>query len=132
MSSFKKILPLLNRLVVRRLEPQTKTASGIIINKPDTTNYGVVLEAGPGAYDANGKVVPLSVKVGDTVLLPEFGGQKVKLNDQELYIYKDIEIIAKMEWCWISLSYILTLSSFKNKNTQKTFFPSLSALILFC
>jgi co-chaperonin GroES (HSP10) len=43
MSNFKKILPLLNRIVIRKLEPQTKTASGIIINKPDTTNYGVVL-----------------------------------------------------------------------------------------
>lgn len=70
MSSFKKILPLLNRIVIRKLEPATKTASGIIINKPDTTNYGVVLEAGPGAYDMNGKTVPISVKVGDTVLLP--------------------------------------------------------------
>jgi chaperonin GroES len=97
MSSFKKILPLLNRIVVRKLEPQTKTASGIIISKPETTSYGVVLEAGSGAYDMNGKLIPLSVRVGDTVLLPEFGGQKVKLNDQELYIYKDIEIVGTMQ-----------------------------------
>jgi chaperonin GroES len=97
MSSFKKILPLLNRIVVRKLEPQTKTASGIIINKPDTANYGVVLEAGPGAYDVNGKVLPVSVKVGDQVLLPEYGGQKVKLGEQELFIYKDTDIIARME-----------------------------------
>lgn len=97
MSSFKKILPLLNRIVIRKIEPQTKTASGIIINKPETANYGVVLEAGPGAYDSNGKVVPLSLKVGDTVLLPEYGGQKVKLNEQELFIYKDTDIIARLE-----------------------------------
>jgi chaperonin GroES len=97
MSSFKKILPLLNRIVIRKLEPQTKTASGIIIGKPESANYGVVLEAGPGSYDSNGKVVPLSLKIGDTVLLPEYGGQKVKLNDQELFIYKDTDIIARLE-----------------------------------
>lgn len=97
MSSYKKILPLLNRIVIRKLEPQTKTASGIIINKPDTANYGVVLEAGPGTFDVNGKVIPLSLKVGDTVLLPEYGGQKVKLNEQDLFIYKDTDIIARVE-----------------------------------
>jgi chaperonin GroES len=41
--------------------------------------------------------VPLSVKIGDTVLLPEYGGQKVKLNEQELFIFRDTEIIAKVE-----------------------------------
>ena len=87
-SSFKKIFPLLNRIVVRKLEPQTKTTSGIIINKGESANYGVIVEAGPGYYDENGKIIPMSVKVGDSVLLPEHGGQKVKVNDQELYIYK--------------------------------------------
>jgi len=96
MSTFKKILPLLNRIVIRKLEPQTKTASGIIVSKPDTANYGVVLEAGPGVHDSDGKLIPTVVKVGDTVLLPEFGGQKVKLNEQELYIYRDSEIIARV------------------------------------
>lgn len=43
MSSFKRILPLLNRIVVRKLEPQTKTASGIIVSKPDSASYGVVV-----------------------------------------------------------------------------------------
>ena len=59
------------------------------MNKPDSASYGVVLEAGPGNHDNDGKIIPTVVKVGDTVLLPEFGGQKVKLNDQELYIYRD-------------------------------------------
>lgn len=97
MSSFKKLLPLLNRIVIRKMEPQTKTASGIIINKPDTASYGVVLEAGPGVHDNSGKLIPTSVKTGDTVLLPEYGGQKVKLNDQELFIYKDSDIVARVE-----------------------------------
>jgi chaperonin GroES len=96
MSAFKKILPLLNRIVIRKLEPQTKTASGIIVSKPDTASYGVVLEAGPGVHDNGGKLIATVVKVGDTVLLPEYGGQKVKLNDQELYIYRDSEIVARV------------------------------------
>lgn len=81
-TKFKRILPLLNRIVVRKVEPEAKTKSGIILQKPDSLNYGVVLEAGPGALDANGKIIPMSLKVGDTVLLPEFGGNKVKLDEQ--------------------------------------------------
>jgi chaperonin GroES len=70
MSSFKRILPLLNRIVVRKLEPQTKTTSGIIISKAESVNYGVVVEAGPGSRSENGSLIPLTVKVGDSVLLP--------------------------------------------------------------
>jgi chaperonin GroES len=97
MSAFKRVLPLLNRIVIRKLEPQTKTTSGIIINKAESANYGVVIEAGPGAFDSEGKVIPVVVKIGDTVLLPEFGGQKIKLGEQELFIYRDSEIVARVE-----------------------------------
>jgi chaperonin GroES len=70
-ANFKRILPLLNRIVVRKVEPELKTQSGIILQKSsESLSYGVVLETGPGNYDSNGKILPLSVKVGDTVLLP--------------------------------------------------------------
>jgi chaperonin GroES len=94
--SFKRIIPLLNRIVVKKIEPKNTTSSGIILNKPDSQTYGVILEAGPGQFDNTGKVIPLGVKVGDTVMLPEFGGQKVKLGEQELYIFRDTDIVAKM------------------------------------
>ena len=81
-SNFKRILPLVNRIVVRKVEPEAKTKSGIILQKPDDLKHGVVIEAGPGLHDSNGKLIPLSVKIGDTVLLPEFGGNKVKLGEQ--------------------------------------------------
>lgn len=55
------------------------------------------MECGPGSYDANGKLIPLSLKSGDKVLLPEYGGQKVKLGEEELFIYRETDIIAKME-----------------------------------
>lgn len=96
-SAFKRVLPLLNRIVVRKAEPQTKTASGIIVSKNESVTHGVVLEVGPGQYDYKGNLQPLSLKVGDRVLLPEFGGQKVTLNEQELFIYRDSDIVAKLE-----------------------------------
>jgi chaperonin GroES len=94
---FKRLLPLLNRIVVRKIEPQSKTTSGILIGKTESVVHGVVLEVGPGGLDVKGKLVPLAVKVGDTVLLPEYGGQKVKLGEQELFIFRDTEIVAKLE-----------------------------------
>ena len=95
-ANFKRIVPLLNRIVVRKVVPEAKTKSGLILQKHDGINYGVVLEAGPGAHDINGKLLPLSVKIGDTVLLPEYGGTTVKLGEQELILFKDTDIIAKL------------------------------------
>lgn len=68
-----------------------------MLQKPEGLTHGVVLEAGPGHHDNNGKLIPLAVKVGDKVLLPEFGGTRVKLGDEELYIFRDSDIIGKLE-----------------------------------
>lgn len=67
------------------------------MTKGDSNIYGTIVESGPGSYDSNGKLIPISVKTGDKVLLSEYGGQKVKLGDEELYIYRESDIIAKME-----------------------------------
>lgn len=56
-----------------------------------------MVEAGPGSHDNNGKLIPLAVKTGDKILLPEFGGTKVKLGDEELLIFRDTDIIGKLE-----------------------------------
>ncbi|HZH29044.1 MAG TPA: co-chaperone GroES, partial [Azospirillaceae bacterium] len=73
--------PLHDRVVVKRVEQDQKTAGGIII--PDTVKEkpmeGEVLAVGPGARDENGKVVPLDVKVGDRVLFGKWSGTEVKL-----------------------------------------------------
>ncbi len=77
---FKRALPTLNRILVKKLEPQTKTASGIILQKANETNtFGTVVEVGPGLVDEHGKHIKVSVSVGDTVLLPEYSGTKLKL-----------------------------------------------------
>lgn len=78
-TAFKRLLPTLNRILIRKLEPQTKTASGIILQKGGDNNYGTVVEVGPGVLNEKGEHIKLSVTVGDTVLLPEYGGTKVKL-----------------------------------------------------
>ena len=94
-----KIKPLHDRVLVRRLEQEEKTAGGIII--PDTAKekpqQAEVLAVGPGARDESGKVVPLDVKVGDVVLFAKWGGTEVKIDGEDLLVMKETDIIAIVE-----------------------------------
>ena len=87
--------PLHDRVGVRRVESEEKTAGGIII--PDTAkekpSEGEVVSVGPGARDENGKVQPLDVKAGDRVLFGKWSGTEVKLNGQDLLIMKESDIM---------------------------------------
>jgi chaperonin GroES len=86
--------PLHDRVVVRRIEEEMKTAGGIII--PDTAKEkpmeGEVIAAGPGARDENGKLVPLDVKNGDRVLFGKWSGTEVKIDGEELVVMKESDI----------------------------------------
>jgi len=90
-----KLKPLHDRVVIRRLEEDEKTAGGIII--PDTAKEkpmrGEVLAAGPGARGENGKLVPLDVRVGDIVLFGKWSGTEVKLDGEELVIMKEADLM---------------------------------------
>ncbi len=94
-----KFRPLHDRVVVRRVEEDTKTSGGIII--PDTVKekpmQGEVIAVGPGARDESGKVVPLDVKVGDRVLFGKWSGTEVKIDGQELLIMKESDIFGVVE-----------------------------------
>nr|XP_015873560.1 10 kDa chaperonin, mitochondrial-like isoform X1 [Ziziphus jujuba var. spinosa] len=80
----KRLIPLFNRILAEKIVPPSKTNSGIILPEKTTKlNSGKVVAVGPGARDRDGKLIPLHVKEGDTVLLPEYGGIEVKLNDKE-------------------------------------------------
>ncbi len=68
-----------------------------MISKSDDIQHGVVLEVGPGQITDKGVKIPMSLKVGDRVLLPEYGGQGIKIDGQELFIYRDNEIVSKLE-----------------------------------
>jgi len=94
-----KFRPLHDRVVVRRLEAEEKTAGGIII--PDTAKEkpmeGEVVAVGPGARDEAGKLVPLDVKDGDRILFGKWSGTEVKLDGEELVIMKETDIMGIIE-----------------------------------
>ena len=87
--------PLHDRVLVRRIEAEEKTAGGIII--PDTAKEkpqeGEIVAVGSGARDEAGKVVALDVKVGDCVLFGKWSGTEVKLNGEDLLIMKEADIM---------------------------------------
>ncbi|GAB4471451.1 MAG: co-chaperone GroES [Erythrobacter tepidarius] len=87
--------PLHDRVVVRRIEADTKTAGGIII--PDTAqekpSEGEVIAIGDGARDDDGDRIPLDVKVGDRVLFGKWSGTEVKINGEDLLIMKESDIM---------------------------------------
>src|SRR5262252_7854040 len=90
-----KFRPLHDRVVVRRLEAEEKTAGGIII--PDTAKEkpmeGEIVAVGPGARDETGKLVPLDVKAGDRILFGKWSGTEVKLDGEDLIIMKESDIM---------------------------------------
>ena len=94
-----KFRPLLDRVVVKRVEQDTKTTGGIII--PDTVQekpmQGEVVAVGPGARDDGGKVVPLDVKSGDRVLFGKWSGSEVKLDGEDLLVIKESDILGILE-----------------------------------
>jgi chaperonin GroES len=94
-----KIRPLYDRVLVKRLEENTKTAGGIII--PDTAkekpSEGLVEAVGEGMRTEDGKVVPMTVKVGDKILFGKWSGSEVKLNGEERLIIKESEILGIVE-----------------------------------
>ena len=99
MLAFKTLRPLLNRVVVKKAEALTKTKGGIILTsgKEERLNFGTVTAVGPGKILENGQLKPVNVSVGDTVLLPEYGGAKVTLGeDEELFIYRDDDIMGTL------------------------------------
>ena len=90
-----KFRPLHDRVVVRRVESESKTAGGIII--PDTAKEkpqeGEIIAVGSGARDEAGKLVPLDVKAGDRILFGKWSGTEVKLNGEDLLIMKESDIM---------------------------------------
>ena len=99
MSALKKLIPLADRVLIRRVMPNLKTAGGIFIPESAVSknNEGEVLAVGPGAKTRNGEVIPITVAVGDKVLLPEYGGLPVKLDGEEIFLFRNDEILAKFQ-----------------------------------
>ena len=94
-----KIRPLQDRVIVKRLEEEKKTASGIVIpdNAAEKPDQGLVTAVGNGKIQEDGKVRPMSLKVGDRVLFGKYSGQTVKVNGDELLVMKEDDLFAVVE-----------------------------------
>jgi chaperonin GroES len=94
-----KFRPLHDRVVVRRIEAEEKTAGGIII--PDTVKekpqQGEVIAVGAGGRDETGKLIPIDLKVGDRVLFGKWSGTEVKLDGEDLLIMKESDVMGVIE-----------------------------------
>jgi chaperonin GroES len=92
-----KLTPLGDRVLVKPIEKEEKTKSGIYL--PDTAKEkpqeGEVIGVGPGKYDETGKRIPMDLKVGDTVIYAKYGGTEIKVDDVELMILRESDILAK-------------------------------------
>ena len=94
-----KIRPLHDRVIVKRLDNERKTSSGIVI--PDTAaekpDQGEIVAVGPGKRDDNGKLIPIDVKVGDRVLFGKYSGQTVKVKGDELLVMREEDLMGVIE-----------------------------------
>ena len=94
-----KIRPLHDRVIVKRLDEEKKTASGIVI--PDTAaekpDQGEVMAVGKGKLSDEGVLVPLEVKVGDRILFGKYSGQEVRLKGDELLVMREEDILGVVE-----------------------------------
>jgi chaperonin GroES len=94
-----KFRPLHDRVVVRRVESEEKTAGGIII--PDTAKEkpqeGEIIAVGPGGRDESGKLIPIDLKVGDRILFGKWSGTEVKIDSEELLIMKESDVMGVIE-----------------------------------
>lgn len=94
-----KFKPLLDRVVIQRVEDENKTAGGIII--PDTAkekpSQGIVIAVGPGGRDEDGKVVQMTLKVGDRVLFGKWSGTEIKVDGEQLLIMRETDVLGVLE-----------------------------------
>merc|ERR1712001_238088 len=95
--SLKRFLPMFDRILVQRADAITKTKGGIIIPEKAQGKVleGTVIAAGPGARNEKGETVPVSIQVGDQVLLPEYGGTKIEIEAKEYTLLREADIVAK-------------------------------------
>ena len=94
-----KIRPLHDRVVVERIDADTKSTGGIIIpdSAQEKSSQGKIIAIGPGGRDESGKLIPIDLEVGDRVLFGKWSGTEVKLDGQELLIMKEADIMGVLQ-----------------------------------
>jgi len=90
-----KIRPLHDRVIVKRLDQERKTTSGIVIpdNAAEKPDQGEVVAVGPGQRDDNGKLIAMDLKVGDRILFGKYSGQVVKVEGEELLVMREEDVM---------------------------------------
>ena len=94
-----KFRPLLDRVVIKRIEEDNKTAGGLII--PDTAkekpSQGIIVAVGPGGRDDEGKLVTMTLKEGDRILFGKWAGTEIKINGENLLIMRESDVLGVLE-----------------------------------
>ena len=99
MQAARRLIPLLDRVLVKRIEPPTKSIGGVLLpeSAQSKLNEGIVLSVGPGKRDKDGALLPMGVKVDDKVLLPQYGGNEVTIDDEEVVLFRDDDILGVLK-----------------------------------
>ncbi|ELU10443.1 hypothetical protein CAPTEDRAFT_179776 [Capitella teleta] len=97
--AFKKFMPLFDRVLVQRFAAETKTKGGVLIPEKaqEKVLKATVVAVGPGGRTDSGTVIPPCVVPGDKVMLPEYGGTKINLDNEEYFLFRDGDIMGKYE-----------------------------------
>ena len=96
-STARRLVPIADRVLVKRVEHKTQTAGGIYLPTEQKVNEADVVAVGPGATDETGKLIPMEVAVGDSVLLPEYGATAVNIGEEEFHLLRASDILGKFE-----------------------------------
>jgi len=97
--SARRLIPLLDRVLVKRLEPPTRSVGGILLPEAAQSklNEGIVIACGPGGRDKDGGLLPMGVSIDDKVLLPQYGGSEVTVDDEDLVLFRDQDILGVLK-----------------------------------
>lgn len=95
----RKIIPLLDRVLIEKAVADKTSAGGVLLPESALSklNEGKVIAVGPGAKTSDGSVISPSVKEGDNVLLPEYGGSKVVVDGKDMFLYRDDDLLGLIE-----------------------------------
>jgi chaperonin GroES len=96
-SALKRLIPLMDRVLVERFAKETTTKGGIVLPDKSTGKVlnATVVAVGPGSRTSAGQLVELTVKPGDVVLLPEYGGSKIEIDNKEYFLFRESDIMGK-------------------------------------
>mmetsp|Transcript_18523 Transcript_18523/g.29394 ORF Transcript_18523/g.29394 Transcript_18523/m.29394 type:complete len:103 (+) Transcript_18523:117-425(+) len=96
----RRIKPLVDRVLIKRFQVPKKTTGGLYLPESaqkDEIPQGIITAVGPGAMNHEGKILPMNLQEGDEVLLPSYGGQEFKIDEDEFVILRETEVIAKLD-----------------------------------